>query len=583
VSTSQAERIVVIGASAAGLKAAARCKRVNPAAEITVLDERSFISYGACGLPYFLSSDVETLDHLRQTGWGATRDADFFAHTKGLEVVTGVRVTGLDPGARKVIATEHGPDGGDEIEGDGAENTYPYDKLVISTGAEPCTLPGVEIGGNVSFFHTAEQARSLRQGLETGQIGSAVVIGAGFVGLEVAVALAELWGCEVTVIEAADRVLPQLLDGELARVVDGHLRENNVTVVTGAPVSSATSTDSGVDVEASGQNYSADRAVLAVGVQPRTGFAGAAGLENGATGALKVDDRLQTNLPGVFAAGDCVEIPHALTGTPVFVPLGSLANRQGRVVGDNLAGLESRFGPVVGSACVKVFELNVAATGLTETAARRAGLAARAICGTFKTGAHFYPDQQNLHLKLVYETDTLRLLGLQAVGEGDTVKRVDVFASLLQRGGTLMDLLDLETCYSPPYNSALDPLHGLGCAALNQEQTGILGVEPFSAAGDRFVLDVRSADEVEVQEPVPGNKAGASGSDNTARAIGVEAAVNIPLEELRARVDEIPRERPLLVLCAMGVRSAEAARWLAAQGYDDVIYLSGGMRLRERG
>jgi rhodanese-related sulfurtransferase len=291
-------------------------------------------------------------------------------------------------------------------------------------------------------------------------------------------------------------------------------------------------------------------------------FAAEAGLATGSTGALVVDEHLRTSAPDVYAAGDCVEVTCALTGQSRFVPLGSLANRQGRVVGDNLGGLASRFGPVAGSACVKVFDTNVAATGLSEKAALRAGLEARAAWGTFLDVAHYFPEPKNIFMKVVYEAGSGRLLGLQAVSEGDVVKRIDVAAAVLLRGGTLHDLLDQEFCYSPPFNAALDPLHGLAATALNQERFGIPGLVPDAEVRGRAVLDVRKDDEITDARPrLPG-------------------AQNIACEVLRERLVEIPRERPLLIVCEKGPRSAEAARWLQGQGFQDVAFLAGGSAMR---
>jgi rhodanese-related sulfurtransferase len=259
-----------------------------------------------------------------------------------------------------------------------------------------------------------------------------------------------------------------------------------------------------------------------------------------------------------LAAGDCIEVVHRLTGESNLIPLGSLANRQGRVVGDNLAGVPTIFPPVAGSACVKVFGWNVAAVGISAERARRAGLRPREALGTFFDAAHYYPEHGKLFLKLVYEEGTRRLLGLQAMGDGRAVQRADVFASLLHREGRLEDLLDLEFCYAPPYNAALDPLHGLACAALNQEETGIDGLSPISVPQDRFVVDVRLPEEITAEQPSPAG------------------AANIPSQELRGRLDEVPRDQPLLIFCAMGTRSAEAARWLAAEGFTDIVYLAGG-------
>jgi rhodanese-related sulfurtransferase len=367
----------------------------------------------------------------------------------------------------------------------------------------------------------------------------------------------------------------------MARLVAAELARHDVTVRTGTPVTSACTAAGTAQVTAAGETLTADRAVVALGVVPQVAFAATAGLVLGVSGALAVDEQLRTSDQCVFAAGDCVEVVNRLTGQPCYVPLGSLANKQGRVVGDNIAadsaadaGSEAatgsapassvRFGPVVGSSCLKVFDLNVAATGLSETAAAQAGLRARAIWGTFYDVAHYYPEHSELYLKLVYEEDTQRLLGLQVLGPGAAVKRVDVFASLLQRDGKLTDLVDLEFCYAPPYNAALDPLHGLGCAALNREEADVIPVGPFGDTDGHAVIDVRSAAEM------------------TANPCDLPEVMHVPSEQLRERVADLPRDRPLLIVCEKGPRSAETARWLLAEGYRDVVYLAGGTALRSR-
>jgi NADPH-dependent 2,4-dienoyl-CoA reductase/sulfur reductase-like enzyme/rhodanese-related sulfurtransferase len=559
LSESNPQRIVIVGASAAGLKAAARARRLLPNAVVTILDERDFVSYGACGLPYYLSGDVEDLDALRKTNYGAVRDPEYFSTVKGLHVQTGFRVERLDPAARQIFVRD--------LQGEG-ESVLSYDALVLATGAGPRSLPGVEVGEAVGFFHMSEDAHALRRGLETGSIGEVVVVGAGFIGCELAGAFGELWGCDVTLVEAAPWVLPQILDADMATLAAGELRRNDVALHLGAPVTRAVTEQGRAVVEAGGKIFTSDRAVVAVGVQPRVDLAVAAGLQIGTRGALVVDGQLRTSLPQVYAAGDCIEVIHAVSGRPCYLPLGSLANRQGRVVGDNLAGIPSRFGTVAGSVCLKIFDWNVAATGLSEQQARADGLAARAAWGSFFDRAHYHPEHKMLFLKLVYEKSSRRLLGLQALGKGDAVKRVDVFSSLLLRGGRLEDLLDLEFCYSPPYNAALDPLHGMACVALNREERGLTGIGPSSvepggeAPGGRFVMDLRLAEEITAEEPaLPG-------------------ALNIPIHELRARMAEIPRDRPLLCVCAMGTRSAEAGVWLASQGFQDIVYLAGGMNLQ---
>jgi len=388
------------------------------------------------------------------------------------------------------------------------------------------------------------------------------------------VALTDLWGCEATILEAAPSLLPEILDPDMAALVAARLEAAGVVVRTGAAVATArTAADGRAEValaggasDASGETLRADHAVAALGVEPRTELARASGLAVGELGGLVVDAHLQTSDPDVLGAGDCLELVHHVSGEICRVPLGSLASRQGRVVGDVLAGLDSEFPAVAGSVAVKVLDLNVAATGLTEAAARAAGFDVAVTWGAFHDRTHFYPARENIYLKLVAERGSDRLLGLQAVGPGDVVKRVDVFAALLRADAGLDDLLDTEWCYAPPYNAPLDPLQSLAATARNTALCGVDQVPAAAAADGRLVLDVRTRAEFMAGElPAP------------------PGAQNIALEELRDRAQEVPADRPVLVICARGPRSFEAARILQERGCDDVVYLAGGVHMREAG
>ena len=563
-----APRILVLGASAAGLKAAARARRLLPGAHVTVVDQREVVSFGACGLPYFLAGEIERVDALRETGWGAVRDAAFFRTIKGIDLQTGWRVLAIDRDAKAVtVERADAP-----RRGDGSERTMlMYDRLVYALGARPRLTAGVVPGPAVTTLSTPEEATALRGGLQTGAVGSCLVLGGGCVGLETAVALTDLWGCQATILEAAPSLLPDLLDPDMAALVATRLQEAGVRVRTGASVASAeTADDGGATVTLAGdadvETLRADRAVAALGVEPRTELARACGLAVGELGGLVVDAHLRTSDPDILGAGDCLELVHHVSGEICRVPLGSLANRQGRVAGDVLAGLDSEVPAVVGSVAVKVLDLNVAATGLTEAAARAAGFDVDVAWGAFHDRTHFHPARENIFLKLVTERGSDRLLGLQAAGPGDVVKRVDVFAALLRADAGLDELLDTEWCYAPPYNAPLDPLQSLAATARNAALCGVGQAPAAAAAGDRLVLDVRTREECASGElPAP------------------PGATNIPLEELRERAAEVPPDRPVLVVCARGPRSFEAARILQERGCGDVVYLAGGVHLHAAG
>ena len=548
------DRIIVVGASAAGLRAAARARRRLPNASITVIDEDTFISYAACGMPYFISGDIPSADKLRETAYGVIRDPDFFRSTKGVEVVTETRVERIDRSARKVFCRSVKTDETSE---------YSYDKLVLTTGSSPIMLPGIPAGSErVSTFKTLSNAINAKQSLQKGEIGKVGIVGAGPIGCELAEAFGAVWGAEVILIDAAPAILPNLLDTEMAAAVEAYLRTEDVEVYTNRPLDGITESDEGVTVKTGQGDFLVDHAVIAVGVRPNSKLAADCGLTVGESGGIVVDDRMSTSDPNVFAAGDCTEVRHLVSGKSLLLPLGSLANRQGRVVGSNLGGGNERFGVVVGSAAVKVFDMNVAATGLTEAAAREAGFDVGCAWGTFVDKADYFPETQSIHLKLVFDKGSGRLLGLQGYGKGEVVKRVDVFAALLKNEGKLEDLLDMEFAYAPPYAPAVDPLFSLGCTARNAVLEGVEALSPDSPIGGSTILDARETRETKAK-PLP------------------QANVqSIPLGEIRQRWEEVPKDKRVICLCPRGLRSAEAVRILKEKGFSNVVYLGGGLLMK---
>jgi NADPH-dependent 2,4-dienoyl-CoA reductase/sulfur reductase-like enzyme/rhodanese-related sulfurtransferase len=547
----ETKRVVIVGGSAAGLRCACRLRRLQPEWPITVVDANEVFSYGACGLPYVLSGDIEELGALRRTPYGSDRDEDYFASIKAVEVLAPWHATAVDVEARTLHI--EGIQGGRDLE---------WDELVIATGASPRRLPGFPEHPRVHTFHVWDDVKPLKIGLMQGEIDHVAVVGAGLVGVELAEAFHSLWGADVTLIEAAETPLPEILDPELGAVVERHLESNEVRVLTGSAVSGVEADDEGVTVKAGGEKVRADAVVVAIGVTPQVELATAAGVELGPTRAIRVNERLQTTVPHVWAAGDCVECQHVVTGGPAYVPLGSLANRQGRVLADVLAGREAHFGPVAGAAAVKVFDLNVAAVGCTASRLGADGLGVRQVWVSGEDRAHYWPEAKLILLGMVYDPSTKRVLGVQAVGEdGEVAKRIDVAAQLVLRAATIADFEKIEHAYAPPYAPALDPLAVLAMAASNQVE-GIESVAPVADLASATVLDVRVPQERE-ERPLM-----------AATLCEIEAA------ELRARVDEIP-SGPLLVACAHGTRSAEVVRWLSQRGVQ-ARYLGGGVSWRVR-
>ena len=540
-----ARSVVIVGASAAGLRCACRLARLEPGWSVRVVEAREVFSYGACGLPYVLSGDIGDASELRKTAWGAVRDEAFFSGCKGVEVISRTRAVGVAPG---VLAVE-GPAGRGEL---------PWDELVLATGARPRQLPGQPDHPRVRTFHTWEDVAPLHEGLVRGRIGTVAIVGAGPVGCELAEAFTAMWGAEVTLVEARDRVLPALLDPEAGAVVARTLEAAGVRVLCGAPVEGLEAGDEGVAVTAGGERVEVDAVVVAVGVEPAVELAEAAGARLGPTGAVAVDGRLATGVPHVWAAGDCIECRHAVTGRAVHLPLGSLANRQGRVLANVLAGRDDAFGPVAGAAAVKVFDLEVAAVGCTREEARAHGFDADSVWLTTDAMAHYWPGSANLHLCLVFERRTGRVLGLQAVGARGAVRAVDVATQAVGRGADLAELEHLEHAYAPPFAPALDPVAVAASVALNAEE-GVACTGPLEPGGGR-VLDVRLPEEIARHRAPFGN------------------VLEVPLQGLR-EAEPPPGDGELLVVCERGTRSAEAVRALGARGVE-ARYLGGGLLWR---
>jgi NADPH-dependent 2,4-dienoyl-CoA reductase/sulfur reductase-like enzyme/rhodanese-related sulfurtransferase len=550
-----ARRIVIIGGVAAGPKAAARARRVDPSAEITLLEKGPLVSYGSCGLPFFLAGLVDSLTGLRSTPAGVVRDEEFFWREKRVRVLTGTEAEEIDVGRRLVRARR-----------DGELLTLPYDRLIIATGSVPLQPPidGLDQEG-VFGLHRPGDAEALRSVLARGR--RVVVVGGGMIGLEVADALATR-RVHVTVCEAARHLLPGLLDGDLARLLESRLRAAGVNVVTGQPVTAITRGDGCLRVHAPDWEGEADLVVVACGVRPEVGLAARAGVEMGPTGAIAVDKRQATGVEDVFAAGDCCESTHLVTGGKTWLPLASTASKQGRVAGTNAAGGEDWFPGVVGTAVLQVAEHNVARTGLGEEEARRLGYEAVGAMVTGLDAAHYYPDHAPLALKVVADARDGRLLGAQAMGLGEVVKRIDVLATAISCGATLDRVAHLDLGYAPPFATALDIcLH-----ALNQLRNRRQGLaRPVRAAelkallsGPRppLVVDVRTREEYE-ERRLPCR------------------VLHIPLGELRDRLEEVRAARApgqeIVAVCEMGVRGFEAQCVLDAAGLGPARYLEGGI------
>jgi len=555
--------VVIIGGVAAGPKAGCRIKRLMPSARVVMVDRDNLISYGGCGIPYYVSGDVSELTGLMSTSFHMVRDADFFRGAKGLEVMTSTEAVALDRRAKEVTVRELAS---------GKKSVLPYDKLVLATGSSPFIppIPGAELEGvmPVANLHHAQVIKDM---VARGRVESAAVVGAGATGLEMAEAMADLWGVEVHVFEQADQLLPGALDAELARMMASHLaHEEGVHLHLGARLEEIIGQDGkAAAVKAGGREIPVELVVMATGVRPNSELAQTAGLELTENGAIRVDQAMRTSDPDIYAGGDCVAVNNSLTGQAQYMPSGSLANRQGRVIGTNICGGQARFPGVVGSFCIKLFGLSAARTGLDGAQAAAHGLDAVSPLVVQADRAHFHPDMGLMYLKLTVERGSRRVLGCAALGEnGDAVVgRINAVAGLVARGAELDEVSNLELAYSPPLGAALDILNAAANTAENLLDGKLRPMSPEecstrlqAADGNTCFLDMRAM-------------------DNAAPYLEALAPhwVHLPQETLAQRLDQVPRDKDVVLVCNSGVRSYEAQVTLTEAGFANTFNMSGGV------
>jgi NADPH-dependent 2,4-dienoyl-CoA reductase/sulfur reductase-like enzyme/rhodanese-related sulfurtransferase len=560
-------RVVVVGAVALGPKVACRLRRLLPDAEITVVDQDRHISYGGCGIPYYVADEVPDESELRRTSFQALRDVPFFRDAKGVNVRTRVRAASIDRARRVLVA--------DDLES-GAREELPYDRLVLATGSVGAVppVPGRELG-NVFVVHNLQNAMDLKRALIAEEIRHAVVVGGGAIGLEVTEALADTWNLATTVIERLGHLLPQLFDANIAGIVEATLRAKGVAVHTGESLLRLEGEGGKVArVVTDRRTLPAELVVVATGVRPNVALGRDAGLATGALGGFVVNEHLQTSDPAIYAGGDCVECRSLVTGEPVYAPLGSLANRQGRVIADHIAGKPARFDGAVGSFIVKVFDAAFAAAGPTQERAIAAGFDAERVLAVGYDRAHFMPTKAVLVLQLVVDRATRRVLGFQGAGPASDalLARVDAVAAVLRHGPTVEDIGTLELAYSPPFASAMDTLNALGNTAGNL----LDGLYRRMTAGEALeALRDPASDVLFLDLNAP-----RAAAPYLARHPGRWA--NIPYEQLAARLGELPRERTIVTLCDSGIRSYESQVLLAARGFPRAFALEGGYNLLRR-
>ena len=537
-------KIVIVGGVAGGATAAARIRRLNEQAQIVVFERTGYISYANCGLPYYIGGIIEDPEDLTLQ----TPESFFRRFRVDMRVRHEVTAIHRD---RKTVSVRN-LNTGEEFE-------ESYDKLLLSPGAKPVrpNLPGVD-HPKLFSLRTVEDTFKIKEFVNGNQPKSAVIVGGGFIGLETAENLRHL-GLDVTMVQRPKQLMNPF-DADMAAFIHGEVRKHGIKLALGQSVEGFAARDGGVDVLLKDcAPLHADMVILAIGVSPESALAKDAGLDLGMKGSILVNDRMETSDPDIYAVGDAVQVKHRVTGEAALIALAGPANKQGRIAADNICGGDSRYQGSQGSSVIKVFDLTAASTGLNETNARKAGLNVDTVILSPMSHAGYYPGGKVMTMKVVFEKEHYRLLGAQIVGYDGVDKRIDVLATAIRAGLKGPELKDLDLAYAPPYSSAKDPVNMAGfiidniSKGLKQWHLG----DNLPRDGSVILLDTRTPGEF--------------------RRGHIEGFTNIPVDELRERIDEIEHGKPVYVICQSGLRSYIATRILEGHGFEAYNF-AGGFR-----
>ena len=549
-------KVLIIGGVAAGPKTAARLRRLDPDAEITVVERQDLLSYAGCGMPYYIEDIIKEYNQL--LGGSTIRDAEYFKTHKGFTVYDQTEALKINREEKTVNVKDLRT---------GETRELPYDKLVLATGASPFVprMEGTDLKG-VHRLYNPHHAEAIKTAINLG-CKKVAVVGGGLIGMETCGAFISR-GCNTTVLEMMPTLVPNLMDEEMAQLLENYLLSKGVKIIKGSPVAKILDDGNGnaAGVEtADGRHVDADMVILAIGVRPNTELAVEAGLEIGPTRAIAVNEYLQTSDPDIYAGGDCVECTNIITGEKVFAPLGSTANKHGRVIADNIMGMQTKFPGVAGTAVFKVLDWNCGTTGLTEKKATSLGYdVVTAITPRYEYSSYI-PGAKYIIIKLIADRATCKVLGCQVVGEGDGVKRIDVVATAIKFGSNVKGLADLDLGYAPAYSTAIDAIQHSANVLRNKIQGIAHGVSPLELKSklegdDDFVLlDVRSRGEFEE------------------RGFKDPRVKNIPVDEIKSRRNELPLDKEIIAFCVIGVRAYIVERVLRGLGYEKVKYLDGSL------
>lgn len=544
-------KILIVGGVAGGATTAARLRRINEDAEVIIFERGEHISYANCGLPYYIGGVIEERERL------FVQTPEAFFNNYRLEVRVRQEVTRIDRQQKQIQVKRLDT---------GEEYTESYDKLVLSPGAEPFKppIPGINSEG-IFTLRSVTETDAIKDFVDTRSPKRAVIVGAGFIGLEMAENLHDR-GVFVTIVEMAQQVM-NVVDFEMAAMVHQHLKTKDVEFYLRDGVASFEKMGEDIRIQLkSGRTITADMVILSIGVRPESTLARDAQLEVGQTGGIKINEHLQTTDPDIYACGDAIEYPNPITKVPTITYLAGPANKQGRIVANNIVfGNTSTYEGSIQTAVAKVFDITVATTGASEKSLDKAGIGYKAIITHSSSHAGYYPGAMPMSIKTIFDPEDGRLLGAQIVGYEGVDKRVDLMATVIRRSGTIWDLMEIEHAYAPPYASAKDPVNIAGFVAENVILKRSRHIHWHQVMGcdlnEMMLLDVRTPEEYEL------------GS--------IEGSVNIPLYELRDRLDEVDRNKTIVVFCGVGLRAYHAERILVQSGFDDVYNLSGGYKTFE--
>ncbi len=540
-------KVVIVGGVAGGATAAARIRRLDEEAEIIVFERSGYVSYANCGLPYYIGDVITDQEELTL----ATPES-FFSRFR-IDMKVNHEVTAINT-ERKTVSVKN-LNTGEEFE-------ESYDKLLLSPGAKPTQpkLPGLGID-KLFTLRTVEDTLKIKEYINKHKPKSVVLAGGGFIGLELAENLRDI-GMDVTIVQRPKQLMNPF-DADMAAIIHSQMRKHGVKLALGCNVEGFEEEEKGVKVLLSGREpLHADMAVLAIGVTPDTVLAKKAGLELGVKGSIVVNQRMETSVADIYAVGDAVQVKNYVTGEDALISLAGPANKQGRIAADNICGGDSRYMGSQGSSVIKVFDMTAAVTGINETHAIKSGLNTDTVILSPMNHAGYYPGGRVMTMKVVFEKDSYRLLGAQIVGFEGVDKRIDVIAAAIHAGMKATELKDLDLAYAPPYSSAKDPVNMAGFMIDNiangiMKQWHLADMERLTGNDSITLLDTRTKKEFD------------SGH--------VEGFINIPLDELRERLEEIDKEKPVYVMCQSGLRSYIATRILEGRGYEAYNF-SGGYR-----